>query len=270
MKAQKESRNIALLSFYLRYLLYGNLFGPHGRVGREGKITPEPTFFVLCLYFIRTSLFWLSLFSPFVLVLQHTHSTNIQVPRGIGTRSPIKRAAAQLCFRPPGRWDRQEFDPRTAQPVASRIAYWAISAPYGCLILHTGRHRKFAQREVWYLRLARGKFDEVELVDEYVGMSVQKLRTGQSRVTWADTIVAVAWKPYVYRDVFFTTLPVEHYRDDFRSAFGESRVPAKWSVFNLVAHCREIGSVSDRNISGRPTVLNCWARRTFTERTVGL
>jgi hypothetical protein len=114
---------------------------------------------------------------------------------------------------------------------------------------------------------------------EYVGMSVQKLRTGQSQVTWADTIVAVAWKPYVYRHVFFTTLALEHYlhshfclncRDDFRSAFGESRVPAKWRVFSLAAHCRETGSVSDRNISGRPTVLNCWARRTFTERTVGL
>ena len=48
--------------------------------------------------------------------------------------------------------------------------------------------RKVAQPEVLYLVLARNKCDEVELVGEYVGVSVQELCTGKL----VDEYVAVS------------------------------------------------------------------------------
>ena len=60
---------------------------------------------------------------------------------------------------------------------------------------------KVAQPKVWYLVLAKNECDEVELVDDYVGMTVQKL----CKVTWPDTISVVALKLCVYQHVFFTS-----------------------------------------------------------------
>ena len=48
------------------------------------------------------------------------HKTYIHDPGGIQTRNPSKRLAAEARLRPLRHWDRQEFDPRTVQPVASR------------------------------------------------------------------------------------------------------------------------------------------------------
>ena len=39
----------------------------------------------------------------------------------------------------------------------------------------------FARPEVWYLVIARNEWDKVELVDEYVGMAVQKLCKGNRK-----------------------------------------------------------------------------------------
>jgi len=39
------------------------------------------------------------------------------------------------------------------------------------------------QPQVWYLVLAKNESDEVELVAEYVGMIVRKLRKGAKHVT---------------------------------------------------------------------------------------
>jgi hypothetical protein len=43
--------------------------------------------------------------------------------------------------------------------------------------------RKVAQPKALYILLARNECDEVELVDEYVGVTVQKLCRGKEQVT---------------------------------------------------------------------------------------
>lgn len=61
--------------------------------------------------------------------------------------------------------------------------------------------RKVAQPEVLYSVLAMNECNELELVDEYVGMSgCERLSTGH--VT--SSISAVSLKPRVYRRVFYT------------------------------------------------------------------
>jgi len=63
--------------------------------------------------------------------------------------------------------------------------------------------RKVAQPEVWHVLLARNECDEVELVDEYVGVTVQKLCSGKEQVTGPDAISAVALKPCLHQHFFF-------------------------------------------------------------------
>ena len=53
-------------------------------------------------------------------VFTYKHNTSIHAPAGIRTRIPSKRSAPDPRLRPLGHWDRQGFDTRTIQPVASR------------------------------------------------------------------------------------------------------------------------------------------------------
>jgi len=56
---------------------------------------------------------------------------------------------------------------------------------------------------VWYLVLARNECGEVGLVDEYFGVTVQKLCSEKEQVTGPDAISAVALKPCLHQHVFF-------------------------------------------------------------------
>ena len=78
----------------------------------------------------------------------------------------------------------------------------------------------------------------------------------------------MAFEPCVYRRVFFKSgayLIVEHClqfqcyfkcQDDSSSAFPKYQVPDTLTVFRLVTHVGETGSVSERKHSGRFTVLH--------------
>ena len=97
----------------------GHRSGLDGR--RKSRLQRDFCFFsVLYLYFFVLAL-------PFVLT-DNTHNTNIHVPGEIQTCKRSMRSAAYPRLRTLGLWDRQGFDPRTVQPVASLYTDWVISA----------------------------------------------------------------------------------------------------------------------------------------------
>jgi hypothetical protein len=82
---------------------------------------------------------------------------------------------------------------------------YVINTVFVALVLELQGDRKVAQPAVWHLVLAKNEGDEVELVGECVGMTVQKLCTGKHRSRDVTAISAVALKQCVYRHVFFTS-----------------------------------------------------------------
>jgi hypothetical protein len=100
----------------------GGWVGPRAGLYRCGKSLITGTFlysFVLCISSVLVSLSWLFCILPFVF----TYNTNIHAPAGIRTRNPIKRSAADPCFKPLGHWDLWTF-----QLLASRFTDWTIAA----------------------------------------------------------------------------------------------------------------------------------------------
>jgi hypothetical protein len=117
-----------------RYPLYTRLGSARGGLDGCWKSRPHrdffcPVFFPF-IHFVPSapSLLLHVTLCSILLSLYNKHNTNIHVPVGIRTHNPSKRSAAGPRIRPRGHWDRQGFNPRTVQLVASRYTDYAIPA----------------------------------------------------------------------------------------------------------------------------------------------
>ena len=90
-----------LVSFFLFIVLYF-AFCLYLQHATKTSMLPVEFVFVLCLYFIHTSLSWLSWLCLFSLL----YNTNIHASGGIRTRNRSKRSATDPRLRPLGHWDR--------------------------------------------------------------------------------------------------------------------------------------------------------------------
>jgi hypothetical protein len=93
--------------------------GPRAGVDGCGKFHPNGIFLFSVLYLYFFVLIVLDF--AFCPLLYNTHNTNIHALDGIRTRNSSKRSAADPRLRPLGHWDRQRFDRRNVQLVASRL-----------------------------------------------------------------------------------------------------------------------------------------------------